>query len=935
MLLKKKWIVALVAVMYAHCTYSQFTTPIPLNDEVVHGKLDNGLEYYVLHNEEPKGRASFYFAQNVGAILEEDSQNGLAHFLEHMAFNGTQNFDGKGIIKMLEKNGVSFGKEINAYTATDQTIYNISKVPVNSNEWLLDSCLWVLHDWSGYLSLKPEEIDAERGVVSEEWRTRRTSDVRLKNQTDQVLYKGSKYAKRDVIGDMDIINHFEYDKLRDYYHKWYRPDLQAVIVVGDVDAKAVEQKIKDIFSSIPMPENPAKREYYEIPENEELLFGTAKDEEAKYTRITLRYKKEEPLQYDTATTRSNVLMSVYTNILSNRYKEKTLDPNSKSLAIYAYTSPISRLTSSFNIQAIPKKDSLMASFAEGYTEIERLVRYGVTRGELERSKKQFVSSYDNYLKNKDKVDNDSWADQLTDYFLKAKPFLAPQDDYNLIVGILNDLTLKELNDFAKSVITKENRVLLVTGPEKGNETFPTKDEFIKVMESVENMNLEPYKEDDNDTDMVEADLQPVAIANTFDLPGIEKAKGYELKNGARVVLLPTEYAPDEIVFTSFSKGGKSLIATEQLPSADIATLLARSSGIAGFTSIELKKKLTGKVASMAPYIGDYSEGFSGSSNQEDFETMLQLLYLYFESPRFDPDIYELLKTQYQNQLDNVEKDNGKVMKDSISLATTNHNPRTILFNQQFLDALDFDQAQKVYQDRIKNASDFTFVFVGNIPANGLELIQKYIGNVNGEGPTEKAVDHNERPADGKTIVHFEREMETPKTSVYLRLIGDIKYNRKNASAMYIIGQLLSKRFLETIREEEGGSYGVGVQGYAQTLPNPYFNLVLSFDCNPDKEERLMEIVYEEIEKLASAKPIEDDLINIKKAMIKGHDEDMDKNSFWKDQLTNLLFSDLSYVDRDEYAETINSIDGKAIQKLAKYILKKADSVEVIMTPAGK
>jgi len=931
---KKNIIVALMALSFQGA-FSQFKTTIPLDKNVTTGKLKNGLTYYILHNEEPKDRASFYFVQNVGAILEDDNQNGLAHFLEHMAFNGTKHFKGKGIIKMLEKNGVSFGKDINAYTAQDETVYNISTVPV-TNEKLIDSTLWVLHDWSGSLSLTNEEIDAERGVIREEWRTRRTSDFRLKMQTDQVLYKNSKYSKRDVIGDLDIINNFKYPELRNYYKKWYRPDLQAVIIVGDVDVKVMEQKVKAIFSDIPLAKKVAARTYTEIPKHDELYFGTAADKEASSSVITLRYILDEPLVKDSTVTRKNVLNSFYTSILNNRFKELILKNQTSSLNLSANFSPISRLNTSFNISASAKKGKIVEAFEEAYTETERLNRFGAAQTELDRTKKLFISSYDDFISNKDKVDNDSWADKLTNYFLKAKPFLSAEEDYKLIVGIIKNISLEELNAYAKTIQKPTNQVVLVTGSDQDKNDFPTKDTVVNVMKKVEKRTLEPYTKKENNAPLIDKELKAVAIKKTFEIPGVADAKGYTLENGANVILLPTTFSQDQVVFTGFAKGGKSLIKTEDLASAEIATTMARSSGLGNFDNIALKEKLTGKVAQSAPFIGENTQGFQGGSNKADFETMLQLLYLSFEQPRFDANIFGILKDQYKNRLETIKKDNGNAFKDSVDLANSNHSERTFIFDEKFLSAIDLKKAENIYRDRFKNAADFTFVFVGNIPDSALELIQKYIGNIKSNPALkENYTDHNIEPKKGKTVVHFKRPMEVAKSTVYLNLTGKTTYSKENAMTMYIIGEILSKRFLQTIREEEGGSYGVNVGGNLELIPKPSFSLALTFDCNPDKQEKLMQIVWKELNDLKSNPVNANDLEDIKKALLKNREESLKTNNFWVTTLYNYSLNQIPFSKDDEYKSLISKINQKTIQQFSKHVLDSSSSVEVILSPESQ
>lgn len=931
----KKKIIIGILVLSVQGAFAQFKTNIPLDKNVTTGKLKNGLTYYILHNEEPKDRASFYFVQNVGAILEDDNQNGLAHFLEHMAFNGTEHFKGKGIIKMLEKNGVSFGKDINAYTAQDETVYNISTVPVR-NEKLIDSTLWVLHDWSGSLSLTDAQIDAERGVIREEWRTRRTSDFRLKMQTDPVLYKGSKYSKRDVIGDLNIINNFKYPELRNYYKKWYRPDLQAVIIVGDIDVKVMEQKVKTIFSGIPLAKKAAVRTYTEIPKHDELYFVTASDKEASSTAITLQYVIDEPLIKDSIVTRKNVMNSFYTSILNNRFRELILKNQGSALNLKTYFEPVSRLSTSFNISALAKKGKTIQAFEEAYTEAERLKRFGAAQAELDRTKKIFTSSYDDFISNKDKVDNDSWADKLTNYFLKAKPFLSAEDDYKLIVGIIKSISLEELNAYAKTIQKPTNQVVKITGADQDKNDFPNKEAVVNVMKKVENMTLEPYTKKENNSPLIEKELKPAAIKKTFEVAGIKEAKGYILENDAKIIVLPTTYSQDQIIFSAFSKGGKSLIKTEDLASAEIATTLARSSGLGNFDTIGLKEKLTGKVAQASPFIGENTQGFQGSSNKADFETMLQLLYLSFEAPRFDSNIFNILKEQYKNNLQNIKQDNGNTFKDTIELANSNYNPRTFIFNEKFLETIDLKKAENIYRDRIKNAADFTFIFVGNIPDSALELIQKYIGNIKSNPALkENYVDHNIEPKKGKTEVHFKRPMEVAKTTVYLNLTGTIEYSKENALSMYVIGEILSKRFLQTIREEEGGSYGVNVGGNLEIMPKPTFSLALTFDCNPDKEEKLMQIVWKELNDLKSNPVNANDLEDIKKALLKNREESLKTNSFWSTTLYNNTLNQIPFLQDEEYKNLISKINQKTIQQFSKHVLDSSSSVEVIMSPENQ
>ncbi|MCP2028413.1 zinc protease [Flavobacterium sp. HSC-32F16] len=908
---------------------AQFSTTIPLDSEVASGKLKNGMKYYVLHNEWPKDRVSFYFAQNVGAILENDDQNGLAHFLEHMAFNGTQNFEGKGIIDMLEKKGVRFGADINAYTAQDQTVYNLSNVP-SSDDKLVDSCLLALHDWSGFLSLKDTEIDAERGVIREEWRTRRDSDFRLRLETDKTLYKDSKYAKRDVIGDLNIINNFDYQVLRDYYKKWYRPDLQAVIVVGDVNVKEVEQKIIQLFSTIEMPKNAAERYYVSIPKNKGMEYVLAKDKEAQETSIVLYYKKDFSRVKNDETIRKDLVNNLCTDMMNRRYQAFIQNNETSVLKMASGPSEVSRLTDSYSLYVVPKNNKTAAGFKELMIETERAVRYGFTQKELDRNKEGILSYYEDLLQNKDKINSDEFAEELVNYFLKAAPFESIEKQYENIKKRLASITLSEINQAVKKLQTADNIVLTVTGPDKNDVVYPSKSDYTAIMESVKKMPLEKYKETNTDKPLITAELKGSKVIKESDA-GIAGAKSYVLGNGAKIILYPTTLAKDEILFSAFSKGGSSLLKTEDIPSSQIAVSLVESSGLGEFKNTDLQDKLNGKIVSLKPYITELTEGFKGSSNQKDVETLLQLLYLYFENPRFDTDSYSRMLTGLTNSLENSANTNPKIFQDTISLLNSNHNKRLPLFNQEFIKQLSFEKASEIYKNRIWNAADFTFVFTGNLPENTLSLIEKYIGSISSDvNKTENFKDNHIEPKDGIAKELLIREMNVPKASVYIRFVKPFPYTYKNVFTIHILSELLSKKYLDLIREEEGGSYGVHVSSGVSRLPSDEYSMTINFDSDPEKEEKLTKIVYEQIELMQKKEVKNEDIQSVKNTVLKSRAEKVLSNSFWLSNLNNMALNNEDFKDDVIYQKTLNEITPEDLKAFAKQFFEKPKTVEVIM-----
>lgn len=914
---------------------AQFSTTIPLSEEVVSGKLKNGMKYYVLHNEWPKDRVSFYFAQNVGAILEDDNQNGLAHFLEHMAFNGTQNFKDKGIIDMLEKNGVRFGSDINAYTAQDQTLYNLSNVP-SKNTKLIDSCLLVLHDWSGSLSLKDAEIDAERGVIREEWRTRNTADFRLLTQTNKVLFKGSKYADRDVIGDMNIIDNFKYKALRDYYQKWYRPDLQAVIVVGDIEVKEVEQKIIKLFSNIEMPHNPAERYFVQIPDNKEMEYVLAKDKEAKQTKICLYSKKSPAKEKNIKSFKKDLINTLCVNILNRRYQEFIEKGETSCIALGAGVSEISRLKTSFNLIVIAKNGKTQEAFKELIIEMERAVRFGFTQKELDRNKESILSSFENLLQNQDKIGSDDLAGQLAEYFFSAQPFMSPQDQYNETKAALGVISIADVDLALKGLLTPENQLLMVTGPDKKDITYPSKSDFIKIMTEVQKMPLERYKETNNDRPLIEEKLKGSKVLKETTVVGIAGVKEYKLSNGAKIVLYPTSLAKDEILFSAFSKGGSSLIETENIPSSRLAVTLLEKSGLGSFKSTDLADKLNGKIVSIEPYINELTEGFQGASNQKDLETMLQLLYLYFEHPRFDKNSYQRIISQYKNALDNSLNTNPKIFQDTISQLNSNHNKRVPLFNYAFLNQISFEKVESNYKDRFQNAADFTFFFVGNLPQNTLELIEKYIGSISSApNKEENYVDNHIEPMKGVSKQLLIRDMDVPKASVYIKFYDKSDYTLKDGLIVYIVSELLSKKYLDLIREEEGGSYGVDVSSSINKLPQNTYGITISFESSPEKEEKLTQIIYNQIELIQNelADPLT--LQAIKSGLLKSRAERILSNNFWLTSLYNMKLYNEDFNNDDLYETILKGITTQDVRNFAKKFFTNPKSVEVIMKSKAK
>ncbi|WP_065218757.1 MULTISPECIES: insulinase family protein, partial [Butyricimonas] len=727
-MVKRFFIVCMLFVLASTRLFAQYdmAAPLPQDSNVRVGKLPNGMTYYIRHNKEPMGRASFYIIQNVGAILEEDNQNGLAHFLEHMAFNGTKHFPGrKGITNMLEKYGVQFGRNVNAYTAQDETVYLINDVPT-INPGLLDTCLLVLHDWSHYLTLVDEEIDGERGVISEEWRTRRNADSRVRAKTMPVLLNNSKYARRDVIGDLNVIKNFDYQTLRDYYHKWYRPDLQAIAIAGDFDVDEMERKVKDLFSQIPAVENPAPREVCVVEPHDDVKFVCATDNELTKSSVAVFIKKPALTREQKNThqyLKDGLVMMLYNTMLEQRIKESvqagTADYIEGKIMLGA---KIVRGVDAFVLNVTPKLNEEAKGLEALWRESERARRYGFTPTELERGKGNTMMFLDFFKQQQEKTPSESYIREMQQHFLNGEPMLNMDYQYNFIKTIIETVTNEDLIEIANRYITPGNMVIAVQGPESDNHI--TQEEAVAVIEKVNNSEIEPYVDEVVDVPLLDEELEGSKIVKTKKLPQFD-AEEWTLENGVKVVFRKADYQKDEVSVTSYSKGGTSLYDLDKLPSAKMVNSFVKYFGLGNHDANTLAKILSGKRTSAAASVGEFSESVSGSTSPEHFETLMQLIYMRFEKPRFDKVAFDAAMERNRSAIANIDNNPKNAMMDSIQLNLNNYHPRVMPYSLTFLDKVNFEDIEAVYRDRIKDISDFTFFIVGNIDADTVKpLVEK-------------------------------------------------------------------------------------------------------------------------------------------------------------------------------------------------------------------
>ena len=907
--------------------------PLPQDPNVVVGKLPNGITYYLRHNEEPKNRASFYIIRNAGSLLENDDQDGLAHFLEHMAFQGTKNFPGKGIITTLEKYGVAFGRNINAYTAHNETVYNLSSVPTNDPS-LLDTCVLILHDWSYYLTLDDQEIDNERGVISEEWRTRRTSGFRMQKQMFPVLFKGSQYAIRDVIGSLDVIKNFKYQTIKDFYHKWYRTDLEAIAIVGDFDIKEMEQRVKDIMSKVPAIETPTPRPFFEIPSHDEIYYCLATDKEAQSSSISITTVLPEAPAAERNThayLKDNIVSSFYNSMISSRISEIMQQANPPFLGGNIGYGGFVRGYNSYNVSTTAKPNQEDIALESILTENERVKRFGFTTTELERVKTNMLVGLESAYKEKDKTDNESYIQEMQNHFLEQSPMIDFEYYYQFAKQIIPTITIEEVNAKAKEWNTDKNRTIVVSGPSEDAKHL-TREEVLAIMDKVSKADIQPYQDAVNNASLINEELTGSKVVKTKRLPEFNAVE-WTLGNGAKVVFRKADYDKDAVSLSSYSKGGTSLYDIDMLPSAANAASFTRNFGVGEFDAITLKKLLTGKMASCSASIGGMSEAVSGSSTPKDFETMLQLLYLRFEKPRFDQEVFESIMNRNRAMLPNMLKNPQKIMQDSMQQIMTNYNPRSLIYNEKYLDQISLEKIEQVYRDRIKDASDFTFFIVGNIDEDVVKpLVEKYIGSLKSENRKETWRDNQVRGPKGKTVKEIELALETPKSTVITNFSKDMKYSIYHNICNNILQGILDLRYTENIREKEGGTYGVGVEAGSIREPYSNYSMTMSFDCDPAKANHLKSLIYAEIDKIMKEAPTQEEMNKIISNMKKNREQSKNHNGYWMNVIYGYYVNGVNSNDPKNFDNIINKLTPKDIQKFARALFKDADIVDIIFKP---
>lgn len=927
----------LIAVAGLQQAMAQQLPPIPVDNNVRIGKLDNGLTYYIRHNKLPENRAEFYIAQKVGSILEEPQQRGLAHFLEHMAFNGTKNFPGDetglGIVPWCETVGIKFGTNLNAYTSIEETVYNISNAPID-RAGVLDSCLLVLHDWSNYILLKDEEIDKERGVIREEWRSRNVGIMRVYTDLLPVIYPGDKYADCMPIGSIDVINNFPYKEIRDYYHKWYRPDLQGIVIIGDIDVDMVEAKIKTMFADIKKPENPAERIYYPVADNQEPIIAFGTDTEVTNSSINIFFKHDatpNEMKNNIGYLAQEYIMQMITDMLDERFNE--LRQSATPPFINAYSSYgkffVANTKDAFTVSASSKAEGIAKAVKTLLQEVERARRFGFTESEYARARANYLQELESAYNEREKTKHDAYTRQYVRHFLDQEPIPGIENRYALMNQLAPNIPLQALNATIQQLVTETNQVMAIAAPQKEDVQYPAKEEFAAMLKEMKSLDLEPYVDKVSDEPLIP--VMPKGGKIVSEKQGeIYGTTKLVLSNGVTVYVKHTDFKADEIRMHGTSLGGSSLFADKDVLNFNVLNKVIAAGGLGNFSQVELTKALAGKKVSVQSNIGTNTEDVTGFCSPKDFETMMQLIYLTFTAPRKDMEAFESYKNRTRAQLESAKANPLSSINDSITVAMYDNHPRAMILQPEMIDNIDYDRVLELYKDRFADASDFTFYLVGNTDLEAMKpLIAQYLGALPAIHRKETFKDNDMRIRKGVFKNEYAKEQQTPMASIFLLLNGKTDYSLKNNILLSFMTQALDMVYTEEVREKEGGTYGVNCHGRLAKYPYEQTIMQIFFQTDPEKKEKLTDIVLKEFDKMATEGPSDAHMQKIKEYMLKKHADNQKENGYWMSTLNDYFYYGIDMTK--DYTDLVKGITAKDVQKFAADLQKQGNLIEVTMT----
>jgi len=906
---------------------------IPVDRQITIGTLPNGLHYYVRSNPKPEKRAELRLAVKVGSIVEDEDQLGLAHFVEHMAFNGTENFPKNEIIKFIESIGMRFGADLNAYTSFDETVYML-QVPTDKPE-VLDKAMQVLEDWAHKVSFDNEEIEKERGVVMEEWRLRRGAGARTTEKLLPILLKDSRYADRLPIGKPEILQNFKPETLKRFYKDWYRPDLMAVVAVGDFDKNAVENLIKTHFGSIPAATKPRQRTEYDVPNNDAPKYGILTDKELTGTSFSIGNLVPSRKQGTFGHYRQDIVDRLFSNMLSMRFSEIAQKPDAPFLGAGAGRGPfVARTKDETQLSARVKDDGIEKGLDAVLAEVERVARFGFTATELDRQRQNILRSYERIVIEDQNRQSGSRADEYIRNFLTDESLPGAELEQALHQRYLPEITLKEINALAREWYTDKNRIVIVTAPDKPGLAIPDETKLAAVIKAAPSKELTPYV----DTVTSAALLDPLPKGGTVVNTSTKDAVGiteWELSNGVKVVLKPTNFREDEIIFRATSPGGTSLASDEDYIPASTAAQVLSAGGLGQFSIIDMRRVMTGKVASASAYISETEEGLTGNASRKDLETMFQLIFLRFTQPRPDKDAFTVQATQARTALANQSAAPEFAFAETFNNIIGGNHPRRRITTVATIDQWNLEKSLAFYKERFADASDFTFVFVGSFDVAAMKpLVERYLGGLPSIRRKENWKDVGARLPVGVVERKVEKGIE-PKSTTAMVFSGPFEFDPMNRVVMRAMSRILQARLIESLREELGGTYGVSVNGGGQKIPRQEYQVSIQFGADPQRVEDLVKRVFEEIEKFKTNGPTEKQITDEREAMLREFETSSKQNGYLLGQIAGKYQYGEDVAGVWEAPELYKKLDVAAVQTAAKTYLNASNFVRVTLLPEKK
>ena len=936
--MKTRILLLLALVLLTMQSYAQSNPPIPIDSSLVYGKLSNGLTYYIRYNEKPKNRADFYFVQQVGSIVEDDSQRGLAHFLEHMAFNGTQTFPGNEMTRFLERNGVEDGENLNAYTGFDETIYFISDLPTTNSE-VVDSALIILRDWASGISITDEEVEKERGVIKEEWRTRGGAQFRIWDNLFPQIFPESKYAQRLPIGTIEVIENFETPELRGFFRDWYRPDLQAVIVVGDISEVLVKNRLEELFANVTIPSYVPERIYYPVPDNEEPIVAIATDKEATRIAIDLSFK-HDPIDKQLYATELGAIMNyvrqISTSIINERLNDIAQSPTPPFIQAHTTIGNFvaAKTKDAFSITCTSREEGIETAFKALATEAMRIQTFGFTESEYARAKSKLLRFYESAYNERFNQENNTYAQEYTDHFINGGYIPGIAYEYELMKKFASTVTLAAVNSYIDLFIGQRNVVIAITGPEKESIIYPSKRQLLDIFNTVRSEKLTPYKDVVKRTPLLSKKPSKGRIISE-SIDTFTNSTIFKLSNGATVILKPTDFRTDEIYMKAVASGGFSRLNKQDTITPKVFNSVVELSGLGSFRKTELDKLLSGKKVDLKRELSFKDCILSGSASPHDIETFMQMIYLAFTPISRDQNTFNAYATRTKTQMENQALNPRVVFLDTFTNTLYPDNPYKKRLMVEEVEKVDYTHILRVYKEMFQSGSDFTFIFVGNIDT---EVFKKHIATYLAAIPSAKKAVRKEKEirfAIQEGIIEniFQQPMQMPKATTLNVVSGKFAYSVPNTLKISVFTDILKLLYTEKVREEKGGTYGVLVEGNISKYPKGEAMLFIYFETDPARQSELNSIVLDELDRLATEGIDETMLAAVKENRLKNYAQQIEKNPYWVETLQGYYLDEMDFFSN--YTSLVSNLTATDIQQFAKELLMQGNRIKVVMLPEGE